>query len=147
MPERLLLATTHHPPWTERVARTLVDVDGSDAEVVLLHVFSSEEREQAVENLEIEGDVDVSELAERKTDVATAKAVLEEAGFPYVVRGFESGDLAEAILAVADEEAVDRIYVYSRKRSPIGKAILGSALQDVILGADVPVVVTPGSGD
>lgn len=143
MPERLLLTTTHHPPWTERIARTLVDIDGSDAEVVLLYVFNERERDQAVENLGIEGPVDISELAMRKADVSSAREVLDSARITYSVRGIESDEPADAILSVAEDEDVDRIYVYSRKRSPVGKAVFGSTLQDVILGADVPVVVTP----
>jgi len=143
MPERLLLTTTHHPPWTERIARTLVDIDGSDAEVVLLYVFNERERDQVVENLGIEGSVDISELAMRKADVSSAREVLDSAGITYSVRGIESDVHADAILSVAEDEDVDRIYVYSRKRSPVGKAVFGSTLQDVILGAEVPVVVTP----
>lgn len=145
MSERVLLTTTHHPPWTERIARTLVDIDGSDAEVVLLYVFNDRERKQAIENLDMDEPVDISELAMRKADVSSATKVLEEAGVNYSVRGVESDDPAEAILNIADDETVDRIYVYSQRRSPVGKAVFGSSLQDVILGADVPVVVTPES--
>lgn len=146
MPERLLLTTTHHPPWTEQIAQTLVDIDGSDAEVILLYVFDDREREQAIENLDIEGPIETSELAKRKADVSSARDILEAAGIDPSVRSVESEEQAEAILSVADEEGVDRIYVYSRRRSPVGKAVFGSTLQDVILGANVPVVVTPERG-
>lgn len=143
MPKRLLLSTAHHPPWTEAIARTVVDIEGPDAEAILLYVFDEVERKQAIENLDIEGPVEVSDLAKRKADVSSAREILETAGLEYTVRGVENDDHAEAILGVAAEEAVDRVYVYSRTRSPVGKALFGSALQDVILGAEVPVVVTP----
>lgn len=143
MPDQVLLVATHHRPWTERVAETLVEVDGDDVEVALLHVFSEEERNETVVNLDIEGEPDLDQLARRKDDVKAGIDVLEAAGVPYTVHGLEHENQAEAVLAMADDLAIDRIYIYSRRRSPAGKAIFGSALQDVIIGASVPVVVTP----
>lgn len=69
--------------------------------------------------------------------------VLEAAGVPYTVHGVEHENQAEAVLAIAEDLAIDRIYLFNRRRSPAGKAIFGSALRDVIIGASVPVVVTP----
>lgn len=143
MADRVLLASTHHPPWTERVANTVIEIEGTDAEVLLLHVFTEEERKEAIANLDLEGEVELDQLARRKDDVSDGMDVLEDAGVPFTVRGIEHDDQAEAILTVADEEAVDRIYVFSRRRSPAGKAIFGSAVQAVILRSSIPVVVTP----
>lgn len=47
---------------------------------------------------------------------------------------------SQAILRVADQEKVDLIVIGVRRRSPVGKVILGSTAQDVILEADVPVL-------
>lgn len=143
MPDQVLLVATHHRPWTERVAETLVEVDGAEAEVALLHVFSEEGLEETVANLDIEGEPDLDQLARRKDDVKAGIDVLEAAGVPYTVHGVEHENQAEAMLAIADDLAIARIYIYSRRRSPAGKAIFGSALQDVIIGSTVPVVVTP----
>lgn len=143
MPDQVLLVATHYRPWTERVAETLVEVDGAEVEVELLHVFSEEGRDETVANLDIEGEPDLDRLARRQDDVKAGIDVLEAAGVPYTVHGVEHENQAEAVLAIAEDLAIDRIYLFSRRRSPAGKAIFGSALQDVIIGASVPVVVTP----
>lgn len=143
MPAKVLLLATHNRSWTERVAETLVDIDGTRANVVLLYVFSEDAKEETIENLDIEGEVDLDQLARRKDDVAAGTDVLEAAGITYEVRGREHEDQAEAVLQAVDDLAIDRIYVYSRRRSPAGKALFGSTLQDVIIGASIPVVVTP----
>lgn len=47
---------------------------------------------------------------------------------------------AEAVLAAADEEQADLVVVGLRRRSPVGKALLGSIAQDILLAADCPVL-------
>lgn len=47
---------------------------------------------------------------------------------------------AEALLAAADERDGELIIVGIRRRSRVGKAFLGSTAQDVLLGADCPVL-------
>lgn len=53
-----------------------------------------------------------------------------------------SGDPAAAILGRAGEVDADLISVAGRTRSPAGKALLGSVSQEVLLGADRPVLFT-----
>lgn len=47
---------------------------------------------------------------------------------------------AQAILRVADEEAADLIVIGMRRRSRVGKLVLGSNAQDILLGAEAPVL-------
>lgn len=47
---------------------------------------------------------------------------------------------AEAILRVADEQDADLIVIGMRRRSRVGKLVLGSNAQDILLGADAPVL-------
>lgn len=105
-------------------------------------MISEEDRGETVPNLDIEGEPDLDQRARRKGDVKAGIDVLEAAGVPYTVHGIEHADQAEVVRSVADDLAIDRIYIYSRRRSPAGKAIFGSALQDAIIGAGVPVMVT-----
>jgi nucleotide-binding universal stress UspA family protein len=51
-------------------------------------------------------------------------------------------DLADCVLAALDEHAgkVDVLVIGMRRRSPIGKALLGSLSQRLLLEADVPVL-------
>lgn len=50
------------------------------------------------------------------------------------------GDAAEAFLEVARSEGVELIVLGIRRRSPVGKLVLGSVSQDVLLGADCAVL-------
>lgn len=54
-----------------------------------------------------------------------------------LVRGNAPGD---DLLAFAREEDVTLIVIGLRRRSPVGKLVLGSNAQDILLGADCPVL-------
>ncbi|WP_436935919.1 universal stress protein [Halovenus marina] len=94
--------------------------------VSLLHVFS--------ENPE---GASASQIA----SVRAVKNALEDAGIEVAIRE-RSGDPAETILQFADELDVDLISVSGRKRTPAGKALLGSVSQKVLLDAERPVLHT-----
>jgi nucleotide-binding universal stress UspA family protein len=74
--------------------------------------------------------------------VRRARERLTEAGVNC--RHYEaSGDPADELLSAAEGVDADAICVSGRKRSPTGKAVFGSVTQDVILGADRPVIAVP----
>jgi nucleotide-binding universal stress UspA family protein len=57
----------------------------------------------------------------------------------------EKQDPVDALLDAAVAEQAELVVVGTRRRSPVGKFLLGSTAQRVILGAEVPVlVVKPG---
>lgn len=55
-------------------------------------------------------------------------------------------DAAEAVLDAAREHDATLVVVGVRRRSPVGKAILGSVSQDILLGADCPVLAVKAPG-
>ncbi len=144
---RVLLPVSNHSRWAESVAEVVVDTEAAaDLTAVVTHVFDEEEVASTNTNLDIEGRAKVDELAIRKSGVNAATERLKEAGIDTEVRGVEhEGEPAAAIVDAVDEEDVDRLYMYSRKRSPAGKAVFGSTLQQVILQAGVPIVVVPSN--
>jgi nucleotide-binding universal stress UspA family protein len=50
-------------------------------------------------------------------------------------------ETADAILALASRADADLLVIGARRRSPVGKAFLGSVTQQLILSADYPVLV------
>lgn len=53
------------------------------------------------------------------------------------------GDPSEEIIRMADREHVDYVVIGVRKRSRVGKLLLGSTSQSVLLGASCPIVAVP----
>jgi nucleotide-binding universal stress UspA family protein len=52
-----------------------------------------------------------------------------------------SGDVGDAIVRIADRLRPDLLVIGARRRSPVGKALLGSVAQTIILEASIPVLV------
>jgi nucleotide-binding universal stress UspA family protein len=50
-------------------------------------------------------------------------------------------DVAEKILELTDKVGAQVLVIGARRRSPVGKALLGSVAQTLILQANVPVIV------
>ena len=70
-----------------------------------------------------------------------AVSALQSSGLQCEVRHLElSRDAAEAILDVAQEEKASRIVIGLKRRSPVGKLLLGSTAQTVLLDAPCPVL-------
>lgn len=66
---------------------------------------------------------------------------LDELDLEFEVRQIdEGGDAAEVLLDVAEKEAVSVIVIGLRHRTPVGKLLLGSAAQRILLDADCPVL-------
>lgn len=77
-----------------------------------------------------------------KKQLDQVQFTLENSGVDFeLVQHLRGNDAAEELLAIeADNPDISLIVIGSRKRSPVGKLIMGSTGQRVILGAGVPVV-------
>lgn len=145
--DSILVPVTSHVGWARDVARLAIETEaGTETTAIVLYVFDDEEVETTRSNLDLPSDerVTLDGLAARKKGVAVTLDAFEAAGIATEVRGRRAGDdPAGTIVSIADDEPVDRIYLYSRKRSPAGKAVFGSTLQRVLLNTSRPVVVYP----
>ena len=57
-----------------------------------------------------------------------------------VVHGMRGRDASEEILAVAREHRAELIVIGLRRRTPVGKLLMGSTAQRVLLEASCPVL-------
>ncbi|MFC7204212.1 universal stress protein [Haloferax namakaokahaiae] len=100
--------------------------DASEKQVTLVHSFT---------------DNPSGASATQIRSIREAGEYLDEHGIEYDVNE-ASGDPADVIIELAEEEDADLIVIGGRKRSPAGKALFGSVTQTVILNAGRPVMVT-----
>ncbi|WP_091117386.1 universal stress protein [Nocardioides psychrotolerans] len=74
------------------------------------------------------------------------RADLEGRGVTVEVRQVVAQDVAEAVLSAAREVDATLVVLGIRHRSPVGKLLMGSVAQRVLLDAECPVLaVKPGS--
>jgi len=70
------------------------------------------------------------------------KVVGDEPTVPWKLHLAAAGvDVAETLLDLVDTLDADLLVIGARQRSPVGKALLGSVAQTVILQAKLPVLV------
>jgi nucleotide-binding universal stress UspA family protein len=72
--------------------------------------------------------------------MVTLEQRLAESGVEHELRQTMGRDIADEILAVAADVDADAIVIGIRHRSPVGKLIMGSVAQRVIIDAACPVV-------
>jgi len=79
--------------------------------------------------------------ARADAEMEAVKAKLEGSGLKYdlrqLVRGFEP---AEDLIGIAEDASAELIVIGLRRRSPVGKLILGSNAQRILLDAKCPVL-------
>lgn len=82
-----------------------------------------------------------TDAAESETVVALASGAAAGAGVELLtVLGAEDGSGVEEFLAAAGEPGVDLLVLGIRHRTPVGKLILGSSEQEILLDAPRPVL-------
>ncbi|MCL8024310.1 universal stress protein [Nocardioides bruguierae] len=91
-------------------------------------------------------DFDSDAADDAEASLTTVKALLEESGVDYeirqLVRGYEP---SEDLLSIAEASDAELLVIGLRRRSPVGKLILGSNAQRVLLDAHCPVLAVKGS--
>lgn len=86
-------------------------------------------------------DFDDEDAVRADAELAAVGQQLKDAGIEAEVRQLVRGmDVAEDLIAVAEEHAADFIVIGLRRRSPVGKLILGSNAQRILLDAPCPVL-------
>ncbi len=85
---------------------------------------------------------------EHERELAQVREQLDAEGIEHEVRQLVRGlDPAEDLIAVATETEADFIVIGLRRRTPVGKLILGSNAQRILLEAPCPVLAVKAEED
>ncbi len=123
----VLLAYIRTPEGDAALAAAVVEAARRSTGVVLVNVTRPA------------GEVDSPFSAEQSLDAAAAR--FTEAGVPVELRQLAGGtDTADAVVAVAAEVAPELVVIGLRRRTAVGKLIVGSTSQRILLGVDCPVL-------
>jgi nucleotide-binding universal stress UspA family protein len=91
------------------------------------------------------GDALVDTHLASQADLAEYARRTEERGVTLEVERPVQGDVVDAVLDVVERREAELMVIGLRKRSPLGKVLLGSVAQRLLLTVDCPVLtVKPG---
>lgn len=112
----IVVGYSSKPEGRAALKRAIAEAELRDAQLVVVHTSP---------------DVAVDDL----------RSELEAAGVPYeVMEAVDALDPAEELLTAAEGRQADFIVIGLRRRSPVGKLLLGSNAQRVLLDASCPVL-------
>jgi nucleotide-binding universal stress UspA family protein len=133
----MTVAVAHQVSSTSRIALTEAAREASmrQTDLAVLHVVESLDLDIAAANR--------SGIAD-EVDRALADAGLEVEWELHLATGEDN--VADAILGLVDTLDAEVLVIGARRRSPVGKFLLGSVTQTLILQADVPVFVVKDKG-
>lgn len=117
------------PEGMAAVAAAEEEAKRRKVKLIVVHSSKGGRSEDGAEVLEVRDDL--RELGER----------LAEHGVEVVTRDVAVGqDPVDDLVGIAEEERADLIVIGLRRRSPVGKLIMGSNSQKILLEADCPVL-------
>lgn len=115
---------------------------GMEAAVVLVHVFPEAEFDALLDELEADSS-SPDALARQNETVREAAGVMRDHGIDIEIHG-AVGDPGDELLAFIESHEVDHVFLGSRRRSPAGKAVLGSVAQQILLSSERPCTIVVG---
>ena len=92
------------------------------------------------------GDALVDQRYADDEQIAALATELGGAGVEVDVRRSMGADVGDQVLAVAADVAADLVVIGLRRRTPVGKLLMGSVAQRILLGAECAVLAVKPAG-
>lgn len=124
------------PEGRSALTRAIAEAKLRDAELLVVHSMRGGQRDELEQVIEYREEFDALEQQ------------LAESGVRYRLVEYARGNApSEDLLQASRDEDADLIVIGLRRRSPVGKLVLGSNSQDVLLNADCAVLSVKAESD
>ena len=135
---KILVAYAPTPEGERALARGMDDAERESASLLIVRAvpMSSGENTSAARGKARDMQAERDRMA-ALVETATQRGIAATGQVEVIDH---SASVSEAVIALADREEVDLLVVGVRRRSPVGKAVLGSDAQDILLNANCPVL-------
>ena len=122
------------PEGRAALNRALQEAELRDGELLVVHSMRGGERDE------------LEQVMSYREEFDQLEAKLRDAGIRYRLVEYARGNApAEDLLQASKDQDADMIVIGIRRRSPVGKLILGSNAQDILLHADCAVLAVKAS--
>lgn len=128
---KIVVGFLRSPEGQAALNRAIEEAQLRDAELFVIHSLRD----------------DLDEVRAMRDEVQTVEQRLRSANIPHTIKEYARGNTpAEDLLRAADDVDADLIVIGLRKRSPVGKLVMGSNAQEILLNADCPVLAIKAGG-
>lgn len=126
---RIVAGFLRSPEGRAALQRAITETRLRDGELVVVHSMRGGERDE------------LEEVITYREEFEQLEEQLDEEGIRYRLVEYARGNApSEDLLQASQDEQADMIVIGIRRRSPVGKLILGSNAQDILLQADCAVL-------
>jgi len=131
---RIVAGFLRSPEGRAALTRALEEAELRGGELLVVHSMRGGERDE------------LEQVMSYREEFEQLEARLRDSGVRYRLIEYARGNApAEDLLQAAKDEDADMIVIGIRRRSPVGKLILGSNAQDILLHADCAVLAVKAS--
>ncbi len=122
------------PEGRAALIRAIEETKLRDAELLVVHSMRGGQRDE------------LEQVIEYREEFEALERRLAESGIRYRLVEYARGNApSEDLLQASRDEEADLIVIGLRRRSPVGKLVLGSNSQDILLHADCAVLSVKAS--
>jgi nucleotide-binding universal stress UspA family protein len=133
---RIVVGFLRSPEGKAALERALQEGRLRDAEVLIVHSMRGGTRDEE------------REVLAYREEFEALEARLPTEGVRYRLAEYARGNSpADDLLKAADDLDADLLVIGIRRRSPVGKLVLGSNAQEILLRANCPVLAVKAASD
>jgi nucleotide-binding universal stress UspA family protein len=126
---KIVVGYLDSPEGEAALARAIEEARLRDAELIVVHSMRGGTRDE------------INQTLRYREQLEEVQRRLEAEGIRFQVRELVLGHSpSEDLLAFCEGEGADLIVIGIRRRSPVGKLVLGSNAQDILLRSECPVL-------